>query len=229
MKILIVEDDPLIADLEKDYLEDAGYEVEIALDGWEGKRLAETGSFDAVILDVMLPGLNGYIICREIRKTQDIPVLLVTAKMEEEDKLKGLGLGADDYIVKPFSPTELVARLKAHIAIHERLLATQGKTVSRCIRLRDLEIYPDANRVVKSGREIPMPNKEFQMLSFLAQNPNIVYSKEYLLEKIWGYDTNSDTATVMVHVNRIREKIEDNPSHPEILQTVWGAGYKLVI
>jgi len=224
-----VEDDPLIAGLEKDYLEAEGYEVCVALDGWDGKRLAQSGDFDAAILDVMLPGVSGYIICREIRKTQDIPVLLVTAKKEEEDKLKGLGIGADDYIVKPFSPPELVARLKAHIAIHERLLGSNAPKKENCICIRDVEIFPDSNRVLKNGKEVPMPKKEFQMLSFLAQNPNVVYSKEYLLEKIWGYDTNSDTATVMVHVNRIREKIEENPSKPELLQTVWGAGYKLVV
>lgn len=228
MRVLIIEDDPLIAELESDFLEREGFETVIKANGWEGKKEAEKGDFDAIVIDIMLPGIDGYMICREIRKTQDVPILLVTAKKEEEDKLKGFGLGIDDYIEKPFNPVEFVERVKAHIAIHTRLIGNKEKA-RRCIHIRNLEVYPEDNRILKNNEEVQMPHKEFQIVSFLAQNPNIVFSKEYIMEKIWGYETDSDTTTVTVHIKRIREKIEDDPSNPEILRTVWGAGYKIVI
>lgn len=202
-KILIVEDDRLIAELERDYLEASEYEVELAMDGFAGMKLVREQEYDLVILDVMLPGVSGFEICREIRKTKDIPVLLVTAKKEDVDKIRGLGLGADDYIVKPFSPAELVARVKAHIGIHERLL--------------------------KKGREVTLTNREFELLLFLAENPNIAFSKETLFDRVWGMDAVGDTATVTVHVNRLREKLEDDTGSPDYIETVWGVGYRFRI
>ena len=226
-KILIVEDDELIAELERDYLEASGYEVVLAFDGEAGLREFQKGC-DAAVLDIMLPKKNGFELCREIRKTSDIPILLVTAKKEDIDKIRGLGLGADDYVVKPFSPAELVARVKAHLARYQRL--TQGGQKAengQVIRVADLEIYPQSWKVYKAGREIKMPNREFELLKFLAEHPNIVFSKDRLFETIWGFDYVGDSATVTVHVGRIRDKIEDDPSKPRIIETVWGAGYRL--
>ena len=226
-KILIVEDDELIAELERDYLEASGYEVVLAFDGEAGLREFQKGC-DAAVLDIMLPKKNGFELCREIRKTSDIPIILVTAKKEDIDKFRGLGLGADDYVVKPFSPAELVARVKAHLARYQRL--TQGGQKAengQVIRVADLEIYPQSWKVYKAGREIKMPNREFELLKFLAEHPNIVFSKDRLFETIWGFDYVGDSATVTVHVGRIRDKIEDDPSKPRIIETVWGAGYRL--
>ncbi|MGI6557294.1 MAG: response regulator transcription factor [Pseudoramibacter sp.] len=227
-RILIVEDDPLIADLERDYLEAAGYEVEIASDGETGLELAQSEKWDLFLLDVMLPGMNGFNICRAIRENSNTPIILVTAKKTDVDKIRGLGLGADDYIVKPFSPSEMVARVKAHIAIHERLKS--GRTPSHHqIAVKDLVIDTDAHRVSVRGREVSLKNKEYELLVFLASNPDIVFSKETLFDRIWGMDAMGDTATVTVHINRIREKIEIDSSHPEYIQTVWGAGYRFSV
>lgn len=227
-RILIVEDDPLIADLEQDYLEAAGYEVEIASDGETGLELAQAEKWDLFLLDVMLPGMNGFNICRAIRENSNTPIILVTAKKTDVDKIRGLGLGADDYIVKPFSPSEMVARVKAHIAIHERLKS--GNTpVHHQIVVKDLVIDTDAHRVNVRGKEISLKNKEYELLVFLASNPDIVFSKETLFDRIWGMDAMGDTATVTVHINRIREKIEIDSSHPEYIQTVWGAGYRFSV
>ena len=225
-KILIVEDDELIAELERDYLEASGYEVVLAFDGEAGLREFQKGC-DAVVLDIMLPKKNGFELCREIRKTSDIPILLVTAKKEDIDKIRGLGLGADDYVVKPFSPAELVARVKAHIGIHARLgQREQGSRQEECLAFGDLKIYPKAYRVFLKDKEIALANREFELLLFLASNPNIVFSKETLFERIWGMDALGDSATVMVHVNRIREKLKDPSDDREYIQTVWGAGYR---
>lgn len=225
-KILIVEDDELIAELERDYLEASGYEVVLAFDGEAGLREFQKGC-DAAVLDIMLPKKNGFELCREIRKTSDIPILLVTAKKEDIDKIRGLGLGADDYVVKPFSPAELVARVKAHIGIHARLgQREQGSRQEECLAFGDLKIYPKAYRVFLKDKEIAMANREFELLLFLASNPNIVFSKETLFERIWGMDALGDSATVMVHVNRIREKLKDPSDDREYIQTVWGAGYR---
>ena len=225
-KILIVEDDELIAELERDYLEASGYEVVLAFDGEAGLREFQKGC-DAAVLDIMLPKKNGFELCREIRKTSDIPILLVTAKKEDIDKIRGLGLGADDYVVKPFSPAELVARVKAHIGIHARLgQREQGSRQEECLAFGDLKIYPKAYRVFLKDKEIALANREFELLLFLASTPNIVFSKETLFERIWGMDALGDSATVMVHVNRIREKLKDPSDDREYIQTVWGAGYR---
>ena len=228
-KILIVEDDELIAVLERDYLEASGYEVVLAFDGEAGLREFQKGC-DAAVLDIMLPKKNGFELCREIRKTSDIPILLVTTKKEDIDKIRGLGLGADDYVVKPFSPAELVARVKAHIGIHARLgQREQGSRQEECLAFGDLKIYPKAYRVFLKDKEIALANREFELLLFLASNPNIVFSKETLFERIWGMDALGDSATVMVHVNRIREKLKDPSDDREYIQTVWGAGYRFCV
>ena len=184
--------------------------------------------YDLILLDLMLPGCSGYDVCRVIRDKTDVPILMVTARTESVDKIRGLGLGADDYVAKPFDPAELVARVKAHLARYQRL--TQGGQKAengQVIRVADLEIYPQSWKVYKAGREIKMPNREFELLKFLAEHPNIVFSKDRLFETIWGFDYVGDSATVTVHVGRIRDKIEDDPSKPRIIETVWGAGYRL--
>lgn len=230
-KVLIVEDDRLIAELERDYLEASDYEIEIAEDGFAGMKLIREKKYDLVILDIMLPGVSGFEICREIRKNQDIPVIMVTAKKEDVDKIRGLGLGADDYIVKPFSPAELVARVKAHISIHERLLqkGREKEAYSKGIEVRGLRIDPQAHRVFLHEKEVSLTNKEFELLLFLAENPNIVFSKETLFDRIWGMDAVGDVATVTVHVNRIREKLGEDSQEPDFIETVWGVGYRFRI
>lgn len=228
-KILIVEDDQLIAELERDYLEASDYEVELAMDGFAGMKLCREKDYDLVILDIMLPGVSGFEICRELRKEKDIPVIMVTAKKEDVDKIRGLGLGADDYMVKPFSPAELVARVRAHIHIHERLLKSSQETkkeAHRELEIRNLRIDSKARRVFLSGRELVLTNKEFELLFFLAENPNIVFSKDTLFDRVWGMDALGDAATVTVHVNRLREKLKEDTSSPEFIETVWGVGYR---
>lgn len=235
-KILLVEDDEEILNLERDYLEMSGYEVQTAADGNAAlDAIRGSGSFDLLILDIMLPGKSGYEICREVRDEIDVPILMVTAKTESVDKIRGLGLGADDYIVKPFDPMELVARVKSHLKQYERLTkGTKPAPEERefdaneyVITVGGLKIYTKSWKVVKDGAEIHFPNREFELLKYLAMNPNIVFSKEHLFERIWGYDYVSDSATVTVHINRIREKIEDDAKNPKIIETVWGAGYRL--
>lgn len=220
-KILIIEDDNDIALLEKDYLEMNDFNVEIVSDGLNAIRLIKEIKYDLIILDIMLPNINGYDICKMIRKELDIPVIMVTAKNEMVDKVRGLGLGSDDYITKPFDPAELVARVKAHINTYQRLKGKENEIV-----VRDIKILTDSYKVFKNGKEIKLPNKEFELLNYLALNPNIVFSKESLFEQIWGLSSDGEDATVTVHINRIREKIEDDPSNPKIIETVWGAGYK---
>ena len=223
-KILIIEDDKKIAEFERDYLEANDFEVDIAYTGNDGLNKSLNEDYSLIILDVMLPGIDGFQICRSIRKTKETPILLVSAKSEEVDKIRGLGIGADDYIVKPFSPSELVARVKSHIARYERL--TGGKVQSNILNFDDLEIDLNAHRVFVAGAEIILANREFELLAFLAQNPNIVFSRERLFERIWGLEALGDSATVTVHVNRIREKIEHNPNKPRHIETIWGAGYR---
>ena len=227
-KILIVEDDHEIAMLEKDYLEMSGYETEIISDGTKALSALLSNNFDLVLLDLMLPGRSGYDICREIRDRIDIPILMVTARTESMDKIRGLGLGADDYVAKPFDPAELVARVKAHLNRYQRLTGL-GKNDRKDdeIIIADLKILPKSWKVYKGETEIKFPNREFELLLFLADNPNIVFSKEQLFEKIWGFDYVGDSATVTVHINRIREKIEADPSKPQIIETIRGAGYRL--
>lgn len=226
-KVLIVEDDMEIAMLERDYLEINNFTVHIIANGDSAVQLLEQEHFDLVILDIMLPGKNGYELCREIRAKLEIPILLVTAKTESIDKIRGLGLGADDYISKPFDPAELVARVKAHINRYERLLNYRNDTTEDVIEIGRLKILKKGRKVFVDGREIRFPNKEFEVLVFLAENANIVFSKEQIFEKIWGYDYTGDSSTVTVHINRIREKIEEDSNHPKIVETVWGAGYRL--
>ncbi len=234
-KILIAEDDGKIAQLEKDYLESSGYETQILYDGNEVIPELMKGGYDLVLLDIMLPGCSGYDICRRIRDKIDIPILMVTARAEGVDIIRGLGLGADDYITKPFDPSQLVARVRSHLKRYERLTrkrdsgdnadGKKGKTER--IVVGDVVIEPRTWKVWKKEKELRLPNREFELLRFLAENPNIVFSKEELFEKIWGYEYISDAATVSVHINRLREKIEDNARNPKIIETVWGAGYRL--
>ncbi|MGI6029246.1 MAG: winged helix-turn-helix domain-containing protein [Candidatus Heteroscillospira sp.] len=228
MKILIVEDDADIAMLEQDYLRMSDMESEIISDGCAAEQAILRGGWDLVLLDVMLPGKSGYDVCRTVRELVDVPILMVTARDESADKIRGLGLGADDYIAKPFDPAELVARVRSHLARYTRLKSAppEKKRVSM-VRAAGLEIYADQWLVRKNGREIRLPNREFELLLFLAEHPSTVFSKEQLFERLWGFDYMGDSATVTVHINRIREKIEDDPKKPRIIETVWGAGYKL--
>ena len=229
-RILIVEDDADISMVEEAYLEAAGFETRIITDGTGISSLIQKEEYDLILLDLMLPGKSGYEICREIRDKVDIPILMVTARTESVDKVRGLGLGADDYISKPFDPAELVARVNANLRQYERMLQRlprEKKEEPEEIIIQDLRILVNSWKVYKGEKEIKFPNREFELLKFLAMNPNIVFSKEQLFEKIWGYDYVGDSATVMVHINRIREKIEDDSKNPKILETVWGAGYRL--
>ena len=226
-RILIVEDDQEIAMLERDYLEIEGYETRLVDNGQQAVGEAVGGGYDLILLDLMLPGCSGYDICRLIRDKVDVPILMVTARSESVDKIRGLGLGADDYIPKPFDPAELVARVKSHLSRYARL--TQGehrRQEEQVIAASGLEIHPQSWKVYKGGREIKMPNREFELLKFLAEHPNIVFSKEKLFESIWGFDYVGDSATVTVHIGRVRDKIENDPSKPKIIETIWGAGYR---
>lgn len=223
-KILIIEDDMDIAELERDYLEANGFAVEIVGDGALGEKRALEADVDLILLDIMLPGMDGFQVCRKVREVRNIPILLVSARQEDVDKIRGLGLGADDYIVKPFSPSELVARVKAHLQRYQQLTGKKG--AANVLQRGALTIDKDGHRVFLNGKEIPMPNKEFALLLFLAENPGVVFSKETLFERIWGEDSLGDTATVSVHVNRIREKIEPSTAKPTYIETVWGVGYR---
>lgn len=231
-QILIAEDDEKIAQLEKDYLESSGYGVAIIKEGKKVIPELMKHDYNLVLLDIMLPGCSGYDICRTIREEIDIPILMVTARAEAVDVIRGLGLGVDDYITKPFDPSQLVARVRSHLKRYERLTAGRdsGKRETsepERIVVDDVVIEPRTWKVWKNGNELKLPNREFELLRFLAENPNIVFSKEELFEKIWGYDYISDAATVSVHINCLREKIEDDARNPKIIETVWGAGYRL--
>lgn len=229
-KILIVEDDISIAEIERDFLEINDFACTIITDGLEGMQEALSGQYDLILLDLMLPGLDGLEICKKIRATIDIPILMVTAKTEDVDKVRGLGLGADDYIAKPFSPTELVARVRANLAQYERLKSASPPSGGAGeIQVGNIRLNPQARRVYVNGREIECKTKEFDLLCFLMTNPEIVFSKDTLYERIWGMDAFGDIKTVAVHINRLREKIEKDPSNPVHIQTVWGAGYRLKV
>lgn len=227
-KILIIEDEPSIAELERDYLEINGFTAEIALRGDTGLKKAKSGDYDLIILDLMLPGADGFEICRQIRIDSEIPVLMVSAKKEDIDKIRGLGLGADDYITKPFSPGELVARVKAHLARYERLVG-KNKKKSEFISIRGLRIDKASRRVFVNEAEVVLTTKEFDLLAFLAMNPNRVFSKEDLFDRIWGLDSVGEIATVTVHIKKVREKIELDPSNPQYIETIWGAGYRFKV
>ena len=225
-RILIAEDDPEIAMLERDYLEIEGYQVHMVDNGQQAVTEALTGGYGLILLDLMLPGCSGYDVCRLIRDRIDVPILMVTARAESVDKIRGLGLGADDYIAKPFDPAELVARVKAHLSRYARLTGG-GQGEPEVLDLGRVQILPRSWRVLKDGQEVKMPNREFALLKFLAEHPNTVFSKEKLFETIWGYEYVGDSATVTVHIGRIRDKVEDDPAHPSLIETVWGAGYRL--
>lgn len=225
-KLLIAEDDPEIAMLERDYLEMEGYQVSVVDNGQQAVTEVLSGSYHLILLDLMLPGCSGYDVCRLIRDRIDVPILMVTARTESTDKIRGLGLGADDYIAKPFDPAELVARVKAHLGRYVRLTGS-GQAQPEVIDLGSIQILPQSWKVLKGGQEIKMPNREFSLLKFLAEHPNTVFSKEKLFETIWGYDYMGDSATVTVHIGRIRDRVEDDPAHPRLIETIWGAGYRL--
>lgn len=223
-KILIIEDDSAIAAIERDYLEIEHFQVEIAADGTKGLEKALNGGLDLILLDLMLPGIDGFTVCRKLREALDIPILMITARREDIDKIRGLGLGADDYIEKPFSPSVLVARVKAHLAQYERL--KQSEKPKPEIRIGAIRVNTDTHRVYVNEEEKELKNKEYELLLFLMINADVVFSREALYEKLWGMDAMGDNATVAVHINRLREKIEVDPANPRYIQTVWGAGYR---
>ena len=224
-KVLIVEDELSIAELEKDYLELSSFEVEIETDGQQGLEKALKEDFDMIILDIMLPGVDGFEICKQIREAKEIPILMVSARKEDIDKIRGLGLGADDYITKPFSPSELVARVKAHLNRYQRLVNNQMEA-NDIIEIRGLKIDKTARRVYLNGEEKVFTTKEFDLLTFLAGHPNRVFTKEELFNKIWDMESLGDIATVTVHIKKIREKIEENTAKPQYIETIWGVGYR---
>ena len=227
-RILIVEDEVSIAELEKDYLELSGFEVEIENTGDGGLMRAMNEEYDLLILDLMLPGVDGFEICRKVREVKNMPILMVSARKDDIDKIRGLGLGADDYITKPFSPSELVARVKAHLSRYERLIGSNSPE-NEIIEIRGLKIDKTARRVYVNGVEKAFTTKEFDLLTFLASNPNHVYTKEELFREIWDMESVGDIATVTVHIKKIREKIETNTSKPQYIETIWGVGYRFKV
>ena len=227
-RILIVEDEESIAELEKDYLELSGFEVEIENNGRVGLERALQEEFDLFILDLMLPGVDGFEICKKIRESKNTPIIMVSAKKDDIDKIRGLGRGADDYITKPFSPSEMVARVKAHLSRYERLIGS-GMPENEVIEIRGLKIDKTARRVYVNGEEKNFTTKEFDLLTFLAQNPNHVFTKEELFNKIWDMESLGDIATVTVHIKKIREKIEFNTAKPQYIETIWGVGYRFKV
>lgn len=227
-RILIIEDETSIAELERDYLELSDFEVELEEDGSKGLKRALEEDFDLMILDLMLPGTDGFEICRKFREVKNTPIIIISAKKEDIDKIRGLGLGADDYMTKPFSPSEMVARVKAHLARYERLIGS-GSPENEVIEIRGLKIDKTARRVWVNGEEKNFTTKEFDLLTFLAQNPNHVYTKEELFSKIWDMESVGDIATVTVHIKKIREKIEFNTAKPQYIETIWGVGYRFKV
>ena len=226
-KILIIEDEESISELEKDYLELSGFEVDIENEGDKGLKRALETDYDLYILDLMLPVVDGFEICRKIREKKNAPIIIVSAKKDDIDKIHGLGLGADDYMTKPFSPSEMVARVKAHMARYDRLVSSQPK--NDIIEIRGIRIDKTARRVWVNGEEKTFTNKEFDLLTFLAENPNHVFTKEELFREIWNMDSVGDIATVTVHIKKIREKIEFNTAKPQYIETIWGVGYRFKI
>ena len=227
-KILIVEDEEAIADLEKDYLELSGFEVEIENNGRSGLEKAILGEYDLIILDLMLPDVDGFEICKEVREKKNTPIIMVSAKKDDIDKIRGLGLGADDYMTKPFSPSELVARVKAHLARYERLIGSSVQT-NDVVEIRGIKIDKTARRVWVNGEETNFTTKEFDLLTFLAENPNRVFTKEELFREIWDMESIGDIATVTVHIKKIREKIEYDTAKPQYIETIWGVGYRFKV
>ncbi|MGN0286673.1 MAG: response regulator transcription factor [Atopobiaceae bacterium] len=226
-KILLVEDDEDIADLERDYLEASGYQVTVAADGQKGLSLGLSGGFDLAILDVMLPGMDGLSVCRQLREHSSMPVIMVTARGEDVDVIRGLGVGADDYVTKPFSPSVLVARVRARLAAVQRLKGPAQDDQEESLRVGHVELNPASHEVTSHGKPVSLTNREYELLAFLMRRPNVVFSRQALYERVWREDAVGDGATVTVHMNRLREKLEDDPAHPQLLQTVRGAGYVL--
>lgn len=227
-RILIIEDEESIAELEKDYLELSGFEVEIEPEGRIGLEKVLNQEYNIIILDLMLPGMDGFEICKRIREHKNIPIIMVSAKKEDIDKIRGLGLGADDYMTKPFSPSELVARVKAHLARYERLIGS-GIRENTIVEIRGIRIDKTARRVYVNNEEKIFTTKEFDLLTFLAENPNRVFTKEELFQEIWDMESVGDIATVTVHIKKIREKIETNTSKPQYIETIWGVGYRFKV
>lgn len=227
-RILIIEDEEAIADLEKDYLELSGFEVKICNTGDEGLQTALREEFDLIVLDLMLPGLDGFEVCKKVREEKNIPIIMVSAKKEDIDKIRGLGMGADDYMTKPFSPSELVARVKAHLARYDRLVGSSNKN-NDVVEIRGIRIDKTARRVIVDGEEKAFTGKEFDLLTFLAEHPNHVYTKEELFREIWDMDSIGDIATVTVHIKKIREKIEYDSAKPQYIETIWGVGYRFKV
>lgn len=227
-KILIIEDEQSIAELEKDYLELSGFAVDVACDGAIGLRKALEEDYDLIILDLMLPEVDGFEICKRIREIKNTPIIMVSAKKDDIDKIRGLGLGADDYMTKPFSPSELVARVKAHLARYERLVGS-GVEENKVIEIRGLKIDTTARRVWVNGEEKTFTTKEFDLLTFLAAHPNHVYTKDELFKEIWDMESVGDIATVTVHIKKIREKVEFDTAKPQYIETIWGVGYRFKV
>ena len=223
-RILIIEDEAALASLLSDYLRADGFEAEARADGPSGLEAALSRSFDLVLLDLMLPGLDGFEVCRRLRAANDVPVLILSARREDGDKIRGLGLGADDYVVKPFSPAELVARVKSHLARYERL--TGRARADRWISDGGLEVNVEARRVRKNEVEVGLTAKEFDLLLLFIRNPDRAFSREEIYSRIWGDDLYVDPSNIAVHIRRLREKIEDDPSRPRRVETVWGVGYR---
>ncbi|MEJ9151974.1 response regulator transcription factor [Bacillus smithii] len=224
-RILIIEDDHVIAEVQKDYLEANGFSVDIASSGDKGLQMALNRAYDLILLDLMLPHTDGFEICRQVRKVLNIPILIVSAKKEDVDKIRGLGMGADDYIIKPFSLGELVARVKAHLSRFERLVGSVERKTEE-IRIRGIVIDKRSRKVFVNGKEVLLTSKEYDLLLLFVTHPNQVFSKEQIFERIWGMDSLGDMATVTVHVSKLREKIELNPTNPQYIQTIWGVGYR---
>ena len=227
-RILIVEDELEIAELEKDYLELSGFDVDLEGDGTKGLEMAKNMDYSLIVLDLMLPGTDGFESCKQTREVKDIPILMVSARKDDIDKIRGLGLGADDYMTKPFSPSELVARVKAHLARYERLLGN-NRPGNEIVEIRGIKIDKTARRVYINGEEKQFTTKEFDLLTFLASNPNRVFTKEELFREIWDMESIGDIATVTVHIKKIREKIEVDTSKPQYIETIWGVGYRFRI
>ena len=228
-RVLIIEDELAISELEKDYLELSDFEVVIEQNGSKGCERALEEDFDIFVLDLMLPDMDGFEICKRIREVKNTPILMVSAKKEDIDKIRGLGLGADDYITKPFSPSELVARVKAHLARYDRLVGSSQQTQSDLFEIRDIKIDKTARRVWVRGEETQFTTKEFELLTFLAEHPNHVFSKQELFKEIWDMDSVGDIATVTVHIKKIREKVELNTNKPQYIETIWGVGYRFKV
>lgn len=224
-RILIIEDDRDIAEIERDFLSINGMEADIAEDGIKGIELEKKNSYRLILLDLMLPGMDGFSVCRKLREITDVPIIMVTARKEDIDKIRGLGLGADDYVEKPFSPSVLVARVKANLAQYDRL-KQDSEIKQNIINIAEYSVNTSTHTVTKNGVEIELKNKEYELFLFLIMNADIVFDKETIYERIWGFDAIGDTATVAVHINRLREKLEDDPSHPKHIITVWGVGYR---